>query len=1035
MRLLILLWLITLQRICFGQLNDEVFFNYSSENSSFPAGNIIENFSEEENGIIWMSSRNGLYRFDGIQFKNISKSSFDSNQILKSHINCQLISGNYLYAGTYANGLYVLNLKNLKAKQILLFDSSIGNNFQVNFIYDDGTDSLWVGTNKEPILKLHKTNFGKRRFSLSTSTTGDNLATIKIKKIIPGRNGLWALQENAIGQINTTTGLFKNYEIKFSKLNLKNKRSLELTDMHIVSDSVAWITSFNYGLIKWNFIKDETEFFQPNFSSKHQQLIGFNNFSHKTDDEFFISSSGYGLVVFNTKTKTFNKYDNEPGKNLSILPGGSRVLYKDKKDALWISFLNGVAYYHPKYQLLKKINLPADYKNLRLVHLKAIDQKNIFASLESNKGSLIYNTENKNWSKLLPFYNEDGKPENSRVYYTANINKELLFKPALPQFYSLQHNPFKFIRYNKIPNYNLIAANNINGIAITNSKILCTSAEAVLIFNEEINEWQTHKAAKHPDSLHTSSFRTPLKDKYGNVWMQSLMGISIYENQKNSFTEISSRTKKEWYGLQNITDFIINKEGTLAFAATKENGVFVFDTRNRNLIENFNTENLLPQNDIYKIALSNADSILWVAAYQSISRINIKRNTSTMFDEKNSSLQLKMGFISLTATEDGEVFVADSVLYNFKANKLADETYQPFVSSYQINNEWHPGNSIINMPKENSFIELSIATGNYADKNHEIIYYAVNGEKLWNQAENGKIILTSLENGLTTLTIKVVNNGINNAEGFTIVKINRAKYYYQTWWFSLATFLMIMGSILFFFLRKIKLVRQREREKAENEIKISELEMASLRSQMNPHFLFNSLSSLRYLVMTNETKKATKFIVKLSKLLRRILNHSQEQTILLQDELEALELYLEIEALRFENGFTYKIDIADADDLFHIEIPPLLLQPIVENAIKHGLVNSESAQKWVKIKVQQLPNENVEITITDNGIGRKKSASLKKYNAASSMGNSLTAQRILLFNKTHTAKLSYSIKDICNDKSNPGTEVKIIYRSAEFSAT
>src|SRR5690606_35616970 len=210
-----------------------------------------------------------------------------------------------------------------------------------------------------------------------------------------------------------------------------------------------------------------------------------------------------------------------------------------------------------------------------------------------------------------------------------------------------------------------------------------------------------------------------------------------------------------------------------------------------------------------------------------------------------------------------------------------------------------------------SFVELFIGTGNYADKAHEKIYYTVDDNTNWNEAENGKIILTSLKNGTTTLKIRAVNNGIVAAEGITTLRINRAKYFYQTWWFALAAILLAAGLLLFLFERKIKTVRRREREKAENEIKISELDMASLRSQMNPHFLFNSLSSLRYLVMTNDSKKATKFIVKLSKLLRRILNHSQEQTILLQDELEALELYLEIESLRFENGFTYSIDVAE----------------------------------------------------------------------------------------------------------------------------
>ncbi len=1032
MRILIfLIPFISFQSICFGQNNNEVFFNYNMENSRFPAGMVMENFSEEPNGIIWMGSRNGLYRFDGIEFKNFSKNIFDSAQANASHISSQYLKDDLLYAGTYSSGFFILNLKTLKAKHIFLIDSSTGNNFTVGFIYDDGSDSLWIGTSKEAILKMHKKNFGKSVFKLSSSNKEIPKRFPLFKKITPALNNtqyFWALHEKGVWLINKENGNYKIFDDVFGNSAQLEGREMDFTDMQLSSDSIAWITNFNKGLLKWNYVLNETEIFHPNFKTQLQKNIGFNNFTQKSADEFFISSSGFGLLSFNTTTKTFEKYTNEPGKFLSIPPGGSRVLYKDKKGALWISFFNEIAYRHPNYQVAKKIKVPPAYKNLRIVYLNALDSQNLFASLENDKGSLVYNILNKSWSNLITFPDEEGKPVNSRVYYANKINNDWIFKPALPQFYKLEKEPLKFSAFTPLPSKELFKNYKINGIAFNHNKIIYTGNENVLIFNKIEKEWQLHKNDKHPDSLHAKNLRTPLTDKYGNVWMQSLTGLSVYENSKNSFTEISSRTNKDYYGLQYITDLLLNKEGTLAIAATKENGVFVFNTQKRSLVKIYNTENLLPQNDIYKIALSNADSILWVAAYQSITRINLNTNQSETYNDKNSSLDLKQGFISFSVTEEGQVFAGDTLLYSFTANNIRVTKFQPFISSYRIKNEWFPGNSFIKLRKEDSFVELFVGTGNYADKAHEKIYYAVDNDENWNEAENGKIILTSLKNGLTNLKIKAVNNGIIATEGITTLKINRAKYFYQTWWFALATIIIAVGLLLFIFKRKIKMVRLREREKAENEIKISELEMASLRSQMNPHFLFNSLSSLRYLVMTNDSKKATKFIVKLSKLLRRILNHSQEQTILLQDELEALELYLEIESLRFENGFTYSIDVADVEDLFHIKIPPLLLQPIVENAIKHGLVNSELTEKWVEIKVRQLPKESIEITIADNGIGRNKAAGLKKYNAANSMGNSLTAQRILLFNKTHKAKLSCMVNDLTADKENPGTEVKIIYR-------
>ncbi len=1020
------------QSSCFGQLSNEVFFNYSSENSRFPDGHMMENFSEQKNGIVWMGSRNGLYRFDGHEFKNFNKNIFDSASVLANHISCQYLEGNLLYAGTFNAGLFVLDLKTLKAKHIFLIDSSLKSKYMVQFIYADTDDSLWIGTNKEAIIKMHKTNYGKRIFNLKNTNNETIKASPNFTKLVPAvhkPNYFWALEENNIWLINRSTGDYKKY-FNSDLINIPGlKYEPELTDLFIASDSIAWISSFNNGLYKWNYLNDKVEHFYPDNFKKQERNIGFNNMIPKSEKELFISSSGHGLLVFNTDKKSFDKYENKPGQNLSIHEGACRTMFKDRKGALWISFINAVSYRHPDYQHINKIKLPTIYDKVRVPFLHKINTEKLFVSLENYRGSLIYDMKNQDWNNLPSFINEKEEPVNNPIYYTLKINDKNLFKPNGLPFQNLAKDYSKFERYTDLPNNKLIKEYEINGIASTKKIIVYTGKETVWIFNIEKNEWQSHKMANHTDSLHTKKFNNPLADKFGDVWLKSDQdGLSVYNADKNVFKEISYRTKKEYEGLQFITEVLLNKEGTKVFVSTRENGIFVFNTENKKIINHYNTDNLLPQNNVFNIVLSNADTVLWAAAHQSITRINLITKETKTYDNINSILELKQGFMGFTVDEEGQVFVADTVLYTFAAKDNGNLKLSPFISSYRLHNEWYPGTENIKLSKEIAFVELLIGTGNYADKAHERFYYSLVGTTDWNEAENGKIVLTSLENGSTTLFIKVINNGIISAEGITTIHIYREKYFYQTWWFIIGSILIILGLIYFLFKRKINLVRKREREKAENEIKLSELEMASLRSQMNPHFLFNSLSSLRYLVMTSDTKKATQFILKLSKLLRKILNYSQQQIIPLQDELEALKLYLEIESLRFENGFTYAIEAEEIDDLFQIEIPPLLLQPIVENAIKHGLVNSELAEKFVKIKVQQLSEEIIEISISDNGIGRAKAGEIKKYHASNSLGNSLTEQRIVLFNKTHKAKLSWTTGDLFNDKNNPGTEVKIIYR-------
>lgn len=208
------------------------------------------------------------------------------------------------------------------------------------------------------------------------------------------------------------------------------------------------------------------------------------------------------------------------------------------------------------------------------------------------------------------------------------------------------------------------------------------------------------------------------------------------------------------------------------------------------------------------------------------------------------------------------------------------------------------------------------------------------------------------------------------------------------------------------------------------EKKAIELENKALRSQMNPHFVFNSLNTVRYFVLSDQKEKAKNYLAKFSKLLRTILTYSKENTISLNNELEAIRLYLDVESGRFESSFHYSIQIDEQIDLDSVMIPPLLLQPFVENAIIHGLRNSEKNQKTLDIKVAQTNEESLEISITDNGIGRTKANEIQHNQDVlhKSFGTTITNQRIELFNKSYANKIKVETTDLV-DKS--GTRVLI----------
>ena len=206
--------------------------------------------------------------------------------------------------------------------------------------------------------------------------------------------------------------------------------------------------------------------------------------------------------------------------------------------------------------------------------------------------------------------------------------------------------------------------------------------------------------------------------------------------------------------------------------------------------------------------------------------------------------------------------------------------------------------------------------------------------------------------------------------------------------------------------------------------KASELEMQALRAQMNPHFIFNSLNSINRFILQNDKFQASEYLTKFSKLVRLILQNSQNILIPLQSELEALELYLELEALRFNNHFDYKINIETDLDTSAVKVPPLIIQPYAENAIWHGLMHKEE-KGHLEIEIVQQEEELL-CKITDNGIGRKKAMELKSRSASAhkSMGMRITADRIAILQQKKQRDSYFSVNDlVLPDGSVAGTEV------------
>lgn len=255
------------------------------------------------------------------------------------------------------------------------------------------------------------------------------------------------------------------------------------------------------------------------------------------------------------------------------------------------------------------------------------------------------------------------------------------------------------------------------------------------------------------------------------------------------------------------------------------------------------------------------------------------------------------------------------------------------------------------------------------------------------------------------------------------------KPFWATWWFwTLIGFLLFLVS-LFFYRRHIISVRKQEREKVVHEKELVELEAKALRAQMNPHFVFNSLNSIKSLINKNENEKAAGYLSTFSKLIRTLFQNSDKREVSLYEEIETCKLYTQIEKMRFGDKVQFNFEIDKNIDLKDFKVPALIIQPFIENAIWHGLIHRESGGK-VEISIIEKDG-GIQCIIDDNGIGREQSKQSKpNYEVThQSKGIGLTQSRLELDKLLNEREDTVSIIDKVDNNGRPqGTKVILTFK-------
>ncbi|MEO0790104.1 MAG: histidine kinase, partial [Bacteroidota bacterium] len=346
----------------------------------------------------------------------------------------------------------------------------------------------------------------------------------------------------------------------------------------------------------------------------------------------------------------------------------------------------------------------------------------------------------------------------------------------------------------------------------------------------------------------------------------------------------------------------------------------------------------------------------------------------------------------------------------------------PIIEEIRLNGEPVTANRLTNLPASSSyFLELSFASLNFAQLGNNQYRYRLGQDTIWRKFSQPELSFPSLPSGNYQFEIQG-----QNADGVwsksAILTIVVAIPWHGKWWVRIALALLSLGLIYLYFKRRER-VRQQEFALKQQ---IDQLERSALRAQMNPHFVFNSLNSIQKFIIRQETRNAVDYLARFAELIRDTLNTSARGVHSLEDELRMLNNYLDLEKLRFKDGFEFSFEQEEWIDPGQIMIPPMLIQPFIENAIKHGLRDKQEGGK-IEIKIAGTPNQ-LQVSILDNGRGFDPRKS-KKYDSRE-RGMDITQRRLELLQKDMQHENPMEINLRFNDDGEVcGTEIIIFIKT------
>lgn len=1019
----------------------------------------ITAIAQDKLGYMWFASKNGLYRYNGYEMIHYRYDPLDSNSIPNNQLEslCIDTTGN-IWIGSLGEGLFKFDPVHQKFttyRHNNTDSGSLASNW-ISALLTDNKGNVWVGTNNG----LDRYDAATNTFVHYQSNPADlkSLTSNEVVALYGDRKGtLWIGTGSVYGVNNTDPrfgGLNRMDDIKgsFTRFvhNPSDESSLinnKVRSMYEGRDGTFWVGTAGDGL----HIMDRTtgKFQRLTMGSPHR--LGIHR-PPTTGDPYsmisFITEDAKGALWIGTTDNGLLYFDPATKRMLHLFPGETEVPYGNlnpwtaftsAEGMMWISTFSGDLFtYNP-------LNIKIPFHQVETGEINGI--------YEHSDGSVWVGTQDRGLVHLdkdrrvvQTFMHEPGNTgslsTNRLIEVTSDRNGDLWIG-------TLGYGVEKFsMRTKKI--VKRYTSKSTSNYSLTNDTIVRISEDddgnmwvgtfrGANLINTKTGEISNYiiyptDTARFGKNLVSSI----MQDRSNRCWMGTFVGGGLHILDKKT-----GKFKNYLQGI-SIANILEDSQGRLWAAGVE--GLFYYNNERDDFIRFNDPLGLIPIADVRSVE-EDSDKNIWISTGNGLQKISKNLDLVTSYDS-HFGIDEELIYGSSHKGKSGNMyFSAFNGFYEVPRADFNTESKPPqiILSNFRLSNQTIlPGkNSVlaedisitdrIELKYNQNIFSFDFTAVDYVDPQaNRHLFMLENYDETWNVSGNDRrAIYFNVPPGKYIFRVRAVNTYGKWAEKAVTVEIVPA--WWSSWWFRVIAIITVIAIIYLLIRWRLseKYRLQMERSEKEKELsrlqhRTTQLEMHALRAQMNPHFLFNSLNSINRFIIQNNSEQASGYLTKFSRLMRHILQNSQYELIPLENELEALRLYLELEAVRFDHHFTWTIKIDEHLDVSALKVPPLIIQPYAENAIWHGLMHKEEKGKLlVELKEE---GEYLVCSITDDGIGRNKAAELKSKSASThkSMGMKITADRIASMKKRKSNENNILITDLVLPNGEPaGTRVEI----------